>query len=331
MYCPDQLGPAVHRLIPPGLDQVTYPTFGSPAFVDWVDYNARLAEADPQAFAREALARAGTHTLWFVTSPGYITHPVVCQTLSTLFTVARRREVRIGPDEASSSIPASRSSRPALRRAADRGADLAEVARLTTDARARCSFRTCCRVGIVLLALVLTRHVLRGEVGHATPDPGAHGPARLGRGLVPRHRAAGYGGVAKVGLRFFPLFPLIARAVSWLPGVSAGAAVLLVANLSALAVGCSLYELASGVKERDHDLARRAVWIVYLAPTAFVLVMGYAEATLMTATLVALLALARPAVVARGRGGRRRGPDPSGRVDPRGPGPVRGVAGAGAS
>ena len=99
VYCPDQLGPAVHRLIPSDLDQVTYPTFGSPAFVDWVDYTSRLARADPQAFAREALARAGNHTLWLVTSPGYITHPVVCQTLSTLFTVARRRQVRVGPDE----------------------------------------------------------------------------------------------------------------------------------------------------------------------------------------------------------------------------------------
>jgi mannosyltransferase len=99
VFCPDQLGPAVHRLIPSDLDQVTYPDFGSPAFVDWVDYTKHLAEANPQTFAREALARAGDHTLWFVTSPGYITHPVVCQSLSSLFGVNRRREVRVGPDE----------------------------------------------------------------------------------------------------------------------------------------------------------------------------------------------------------------------------------------
>ena len=36
---------------------------------------------------------------------------------------------------------------------------------------------------------------------------------------------------------------------------------------------------------------RRAVWIAYLAPSAFVLVMGYAEATFMFATLVVLIAL----------------------------------------
>ncbi|MGO9872974.1 MAG: glycosyltransferase family 39 protein [Acidimicrobiia bacterium] len=98
VYCPDQLGPAVHRLIPSDLDQVTYPAFGSAAFVDWVDYTARLARADPVAFAHDALARAGNHTLWYVTSPGYITHPVVCDTLSSLFAASRTREVRVGPN-----------------------------------------------------------------------------------------------------------------------------------------------------------------------------------------------------------------------------------------
>jgi len=143
---------------------------------------------------------------------------------------------------------------------------------------------------LVVLALVLTRHVLRAR--SATPLPLQ---ARLG--LLGWDAAwyrdiarSGYRGVAKVGLRFFPLFPLLGRVVSWLPGVSAGAAVLVVANVSALAVGVLVYELARR-EGRDHDLARRAVWIVYLAPTAFVLVMGYAEATLMTATVVALLAM----------------------------------------
>jgi hypothetical protein len=99
LYCPDQLGPAVHRLVPSDLDQATFPAFGNPSFVDWVDYKARLTRVDPEAFARQALARAGGHTLWFVTSPGYITHPVVCQTLSNVFAASRRRVVRIGPDE----------------------------------------------------------------------------------------------------------------------------------------------------------------------------------------------------------------------------------------
>jgi hypothetical protein len=146
--------------------------------------------------------------------------------------------------------------------------------------------------GIVVFALVLTRHVLRAR--SATPLPIQ---ARLG--LLGWDAAwyrditrGGYGAVAKVGLRFFPLFPLAARVVSWFPAVGAGTAVLVIANVSALAVGVLLYELAWRERQ-DPALARRAVWIVYLAPTAFVLVMGYAEATLMVFTLVALLALRR--------------------------------------
>jgi hypothetical protein len=98
VYCPDQLGPAVSRLAPSGLDQVTYPAFRRPEFVDWVDYKQRLAHADPTAFAREALARAGTHTLWYVSSPGYLTHPIVCSTLSNLFAAQRARQPLVGPD-----------------------------------------------------------------------------------------------------------------------------------------------------------------------------------------------------------------------------------------
>src|SRR5258708_1441519 len=49
---------------------------------------------------------------------------------------------------------------------------------------------------------------------------------------------------------------------------------------------------ALGPKERDGpELARRAVGLVYLAPPAFVLVMGYAEATFMTFAVLSLLGL----------------------------------------
>ncbi len=101
---------------------------------------------------------------------------------------------------------------------------------------------------------------------------------------------AGYGGVASEGLRFFPLFPLLGRAVSWLPGASAGFGVLFVANVSALALGFALYQLVLNERD-DADLARRAVWLVYLVPPTFVLVIGYAEATFMTFAALALLGL----------------------------------------
>jgi hypothetical protein len=99
VFCPDQLGPAVDRLAPAGLDEVRYPDFGSPKFVDWVDYKKRLARQDPKAFARNALERAGSHTVWLVTSQGYLTHPVVCTTLSTLFASKRPRAQLVAPNE----------------------------------------------------------------------------------------------------------------------------------------------------------------------------------------------------------------------------------------
>ncbi len=103
-------------------------------------------------------------------------------------------------------------------------------------------------------------------------------------------RAVGYGGVANEGLRFFPLFAVLGRVVSWLPGASAGFGIVFVANASALALGFALHALV--MQERDdRALARRAVWLVYLAPPAFVLVMGYAEATFMTLAALTLIGL----------------------------------------
>jgi len=79
VYCPDQIGPAVHRLAPKGLDEVVYPSFAGPERVDWVDYKKRLKQADFRAFAHAVLARAGSRTLWYVSAPGYITHKNVCR------------------------------------------------------------------------------------------------------------------------------------------------------------------------------------------------------------------------------------------------------------
>jgi mannosyltransferase len=98
VYCPDQLGPAVHRLVQSGLTEVTYPDFAPPEFVDWVDYKARLARTNLALFARQALLRAGSHTLWYVTSPGYTTHGATCETMTSLFAASRPLDVRVGPD-----------------------------------------------------------------------------------------------------------------------------------------------------------------------------------------------------------------------------------------
>lgn len=71
-YCPDQLGPAVSRLLPNHFRQLTFPAASSPRFVDWVDYEKRNRAGDARAFARALLRRAGDdRNVWLVSSSAY--------------------------------------------------------------------------------------------------------------------------------------------------------------------------------------------------------------------------------------------------------------------
>lgn len=141
---------------------------------------------------------------------------------------------------------------------------------------------------LVGTALALTRHVV--DQLHVTPVP-----IQSHQGLLAWDGAfyadiarGGYDAVPREGLRFFPLVPLMARGVALVPGVDTNLALVLVANVSALALGFVLYRLAWD-ERGDDDFARRAVWFAYLAPPAFVLLLGYAEATLMLLVAIALL------------------------------------------
>jgi hypothetical protein len=100
----------------------------------------------------------------------------------------------------------------------------------------------------------------------------------------------GYWGAGHQSLRFFPLLPLLARGLAVLPGVTVGAGLLIVANVSALLAAAALAVLAR-YETGDEALARRAAWFLCLAPPAFVLVMGYAEATLLALAVGTMLAL----------------------------------------
>ena len=80
-YCPDQLGPATSRMLGPGFEQVTYPAFAPPQRVDWVDYDARLAQASADRFADELVARSAGRKIFLVYSTTYTTHKETCQQL----------------------------------------------------------------------------------------------------------------------------------------------------------------------------------------------------------------------------------------------------------
>ncbi len=73
VYCPDQLGPAVDRLLTvPGLTEVTFPRGIGPQRIDWVDYVSTVRATNVSKFATAARnALPPGSTLWFVYRNGY--------------------------------------------------------------------------------------------------------------------------------------------------------------------------------------------------------------------------------------------------------------------
>jgi hypothetical protein len=88
--CPDQLGPALDRVLPAGFEVGSFPTFDDPAIVDWSDYVARTHARSPSQFAEDLIARAGTGKRIFVVwSESYITHQKLCTDVVTSLTAHR--------------------------------------------------------------------------------------------------------------------------------------------------------------------------------------------------------------------------------------------------
>ena len=94
----------------------------------------------------------------------------------------------------------------------------------------------------------------------------------------------GYADAADPALRFFPLWPVLGRAASWIPGIGAGVALVIMANTAALTAGVLMHRLVVS-ETGDPRLARRAVRLLALAPPSFVLVLAYSEALYLTLAL----------------------------------------------
>jgi MFS family permease len=80
-YCPDQLGPAVYRLIPPQrYEQITFPRDTGPEFVDWVDYAQASHAGSALGFAQrlESMASSGRQ-IFVVWASGYQTFGSKCE------------------------------------------------------------------------------------------------------------------------------------------------------------------------------------------------------------------------------------------------------------
>jgi hypothetical protein len=109
----------------------------------------------------------------------------------------------------------------------------------------------------------------------------------------------GYEGIPREGLRFFPLFPLVAR---WVDAVLPGGidvALVVVANLCALVFAVVARRLVLH-ETGDAALASLATWTLALFPASFVLVWGYAEPMMLAAAAGALLSMRRRRWLAAG-------------------------------
>jgi len=102
----------------------------------------------------------------------------------------------------------------------------------------------------------------------------------------------GYGALPVDALRFFPLYPLLGRALSPLLLGHTSVALVLIANMASLAVAVLIRRVVVFEKQ-DEALAERAVWLTTLFPSAFVLAWGYAEGLFLLACVGAIFSARR--------------------------------------
>jgi hypothetical protein len=151
---------------------------------------------------------------------------------------------------------------------------------------------------IVLGALALA-HFIVDRAHPSTPGVAARvheGLLGWDAGFYETIARVGYHPLGRESLRFFPAVPVLTHALAWLPGLDEGAALILLSNVAAFVATVLLFALVRR-ETGDSLVARRSIWFLSLGPAAFVLVMGYAESTLLCLTIGCFWAL-RPAVAA---------------------------------
>jgi hypothetical protein len=99
-YCPDQLGPAVHRALErrggPAVREIAFADPRGPALVDWVDYAARMKAASGADFAATVNRLAGpNHAVFLVRADGYRTVEGSCAVVSDQLTALRDRTTQV--------------------------------------------------------------------------------------------------------------------------------------------------------------------------------------------------------------------------------------------
>ena len=287
VYCPDQIGPSASRLLRsvPGLVQVTFPDLASPDRVNWVDYRSRIDATNLSTFAQQVAGpiRRAHHLV----RVGRWLQPPLRQVRSHRHRArpvpAPRDEPRAGGQQH------LRVHGPHRLPPVTRLRRLGDTTFVRRDLTAAAGPWVTARL-IVVAALVVTRYG-ENQVG-ARPEP-----VQLHQGLFAWDAAFyrsiatnGYTSLPKNALRFFPLVPLLTRALGTLLLSHEGVALIVVVNLSALVFGALLHRLAF-LETGDAALARRAAWFGAIFPPFAALVLGYADATAMALAAGMLLAL----------------------------------------
>ncbi len=146
----------------------------------------------------------------------------------------------------------------------------------------------------LVLAALAAAHPL-----HTNFRPIESSGLRLRQGLLAwdgewfyRIASEGYGALPRAGLRYFPLFPALGRWLATVLFANVGLSLIVLANALALVAGAALYRLTLR-ESGDERLARRATWMLALAPPSFVLVMGYTESLAILLAVVTFSALRR--------------------------------------
>jgi hypothetical protein len=82
-YCPDQLGPAVSRVLDGRYQEITFPRQTPPEIVDWVNYLNVVRGTPPGPFVTKVEAMAGsTGSVFYVWAPGYTGFAFKCQQIA---------------------------------------------------------------------------------------------------------------------------------------------------------------------------------------------------------------------------------------------------------
>jgi mannosyltransferase len=98
LYCPDQLAPAVSRLVTATVVQYTFPRADPPQRINWVDYRKAIHNTNVEQFAEQMLAAAAGHDIWFIQNPNYPGTEHKCSQLMDWLTTKRNSQVWVAPN-----------------------------------------------------------------------------------------------------------------------------------------------------------------------------------------------------------------------------------------